>query len=120
MNIKKYLLSILNSKEIIDLLPDKKVYFLHANNPSKDLYLEYEIVNEYGEEYSENKEDFTTYVVQIDIFSTGNYSKLENVVKRLMLENGFERDMANDLYEDDTGLYHKAMRFSISLATSEN
>lgn len=118
MNIKQYLLKVLNNKEIIDLLPDEKVFFLHANNPTKDLYLEYEIVNEYGVEYSEGNEDYTTYVIQVDIFSTEDYTQLENVVKKIMIQNGFERDIAADLYERDTGLYHKAMRFNISLPTS--
>ncbi|AUN26224.1 prohead protease [Clostridium botulinum] len=115
MNIKQYLLNVLNNKEIIDLLPDEKVFFLHADNPAKDLYVEYEIINEYGTEYSEGNENFTTYIVQIDIFSTGDYTALENTVKRIMIHNGFNRDMAADLYEKETGLYHKAMRFNISL-----
>ncbi len=120
MNIKKYLKDVLSNKEIIDILPDKKVYFLHANNPNKSLYLEYEIINEYGVEYSEGKEDFTTYIVQVDIFSTGDYTQLEIIVKKVMMQNGFERDMAADLYEKETGLYHKAMRFNISLPTSKS
>ncbi|ACA55175.1 prohead protease [Clostridium botulinum] len=115
MDIKKYLLIVLNSKEIIDILPDKRVYFLHAVNPDKKLYLEYEIVNEHGVEYSEGNEDYTTYIVQLDIFSTGDYTELENTVKRIMIHNGFNRDMAADLYEKETGLYHCAMRFNISL-----
>ncbi|GAA0082428.1 MULTISPECIES: type 1 periplasmic-binding domain-containing protein [Clostridium] len=119
MNIKQYLLKVLNNKEILDLLPDKKVYFLHANNSNKDLYLEYEIINEYGADYSEGKEDYTTYVVQIDIFSTGDYTECEEVVKRIMIQNGFNRDMAADLYEKETGLNHKPMRFSIDLPTSK-
>ncbi|ABS42435.1 MULTISPECIES: hypothetical protein [Clostridium] len=115
MNIKQYILNVLNNKEIIDLLPDKRVYFLHAVNPDKKLYLEYEIVNEYGVEYSEGNEDYTTYIVQLDIFSTGDYTELENVVKKIMIHNGFNRDMAADLYEKETGLHHCAMRFNVSL-----
>lgn len=120
MNIKKYLLNILSNKEIIDMLPDKRVFFLHANNPNKSLYLEYEIINEYGVDYSEGKEEFTTYIVQVDIFSTGDYAKCEETVKKIMIQNGFNRDMAADLYEKETGLYHKAMRFNISLLTSKS
>lgn len=120
MNIKQYLLNVLKNKEIIDLLPDKKVYFLHANNPNKSMYLEYEIINEFGVEYSEGNEDYTTYVVQIDIFSTGDYTELEETVKKHMISNGFNREMAADLYEKETGLYHKAMRFNIGLKTSQS
>lgn len=115
MNIKNYLLNVLKNKEIIDLLPDKKVFFLHANNPNKKLYLEYEIINEFGAEYSEGNEDFTSYIVQIDIFSIGDYTELEEAVKKHMKNNGFNREMCADMYEKDTQLYHKAMRFNIGL-----
>lgn len=119
MNIKKYLKDVLSDKEILDLLPDEKMYFLHANNPQIP-YLEYEIINEQGEDYSENKEDYTTYIVQVDIFSKGDYTVIEEVVKKHMEASGFNRDMAADLYEKETQLFHKAMRFNISLPTSES
>lgn len=114
MNIKNYLKQTLSNKEILDLLPDKRVFFLHANNPNKKLYLEYEILNEYGEAYAEGFEKETTYIVQVDIFSTGDYTELEEKVKKIMINNGFDRASAADLYEDDTMLYHKAMRFNIT------
>lgn len=120
LDIKEFLLSVLNNKEILDILPDKKVFFLHADNPNKNLYLEYEIINEYGEEFSEGKEDFTTYIIQIDIFSTKSYTKLEKIIKKHMKENGFSREMAADLYEEKTKLNHKAMRFNITLETNES
>ena len=110
----------LSNKEIVELLPNKRVYFLHANSPNKSLYVEYEIVGEYGDEYSENKEDYTYYTVQVDIFSTGDYTEVERVIKKNMIAAGFNRDMSADMYEKDTGLYHCAMRFNISLPTSEN
>lgn len=113
MNIKQYVLKTLSNKEILDKLKDKKVYFLHAENADRNLYVEYEIINEYGSEYSEDKETITTYVVQVDIFSTKNYTELENIIKKHMKEAGFTRDTAVDLYEKDTKLYHKAMRFTI-------
>lgn len=115
MEIKKYLKEILSSQELVNQLPDKRVFFLHAKAPDKTLYVEYEILGEYGEFHDENEETFTGYLVQVDIFSTGDYSKIENIIKKLMLKNGFVRDRAADLYEGDTGLYHKAMRFSIAL-----
>lgn len=114
MNIKKYLKETLGHNEILDLLGDKRIHFLHANNPTPP-YLEYEIVNEYGAEYSEGNEQYTTHIVQLDIFSKSDYTDLENIVKNHMINNGFNRDMAADTYEKDTKLYHKAMRFNISL-----
>lgn len=96
--------------EIINLTADKDVYFLHANSANPP-YLEYEIIDEYGEEWAENKEIATNYYIQIDVFSKGDYTELENKIKEKMINAGFTRSTAADLYEKDTGLYHKAMRF---------
>ncbi|MCD3217882.1 prohead protease [Clostridium botulinum C] len=115
MNIRNYLLKTLKNEEVLELLPDKKVYFLHANDEHKFPYVEYEIINEYGENYAESEEINTTYIVQVDIFSKDSYSKLEKTIKKHMLNAGFNRDMCADLFEKDTKLYHKAMRFNITL-----
>ncbi|MGL5459010.1 MAG: hypothetical protein ACRDBY_05295 [Cetobacterium sp.] len=114
MNIKKHLSSILNNKDIINLTSDKKVYFIHANNPTPP-YIEYQVLTEHGADFSEGKENYTYYLVQIDIFSKGDYTNLEDNIKKYMSEAGYSRDNAADLYEKETKLYHKAMRFNISL-----
>ena len=114
MEIKKYLNRILNQDNIINILPDKKVYFLHANHPTPP-YIEYEIIDEYGDGYSENKEISTHYIAQIDIFSYSDYTEIEKIIYDSMIEAGFSRDKGADLYEEDTKYNHKAMRFNISL-----
>lgn len=110
MNIKAFLRNILIDPEIINLTADKDVYFLHANNAAPP-YIEYEIFDEQGEEWAENKEIATSYYIQVDIFSKTDYTALEEKIKEKLLNAGFERSMAADLYEKDTELYHKAMRF---------
>lgn len=114
MNIKKYVRDLLMDKTIIDLTEDKKVYFLHANN-AKPPYVEYEFYDENGADYSENQETATNYYIQIDIFSNGDYTELETKIKEKMISEGFTRGMAADMYEKDTKLYHKAMRFNRSM-----
>lgn len=116
MKIKQYLKQTLSQDEIKNLLPDKKVYFLHANVP-KTPYIEYEIINGFGDDFAENKEISTQYIVQVDIYSTCDYSNIEEMVFNKMIEAGFNRDKEADLFEDDTQLFHKAMRFNISLPT---
>lgn len=110
-SIKQFVKSVLSDIEIISLLPDKKVYFLHAMNPNKTMYVEYEIFDENGEAWSEGIEIATNYYVQVDIFSTGDYTIVENKIKEKMINAGFERSMCADLWEQDTQLYHKAMRW---------
>lgn len=114
MNIRELVKSTLEHKEILDLLGDKNIYFLKANKPKKP-YVEFFIFDEEGEFWAEGKELSTTYYVQIDIFSDKSYSLIESKVKEKMLNAGFARSLSADLYEDDTKLYHKAMRFFITL-----
>lgn len=114
MNIKQFVRQVLSDNEVLSLTADKKVYFLHASTPITP-YIEYEIYDEYGEEWAENKEIATNYYIQVDIFSNGDYTQLENKIKEKMINAGFIRGMCADLYEVDTHLFHKAMRFFITL-----
>ncbi|WMJ81972.1 prohead protease [Clostridium sp. MB40-C1] len=124
MNIKQYLLKTLSNKELLELLPNKKVYFLHAisteENPLQTPYVEYEIINEYGANYSEGQEEFTTYIVQVDIFSKDDFTIIEEIIKKNMINKEFNRDMCANSFEKNTQLNHCAMRFNISLLTSES
>lgn len=108
--MKKYLRSVLMNEEITDLTADKKVYLINAINP-KEPYLTYTIIDEWGSEFAENEEIATEYNIQIDIFSKGDYTILEEKVKEVMATSEFYRTSAFDFYEDDTGLYHKVIRF---------
>ncbi len=51
-----------------------------------------------------------------DIYSKGNYLGIVEAVKEIMKENGFtwqpSRD-SQDMFEDDTGYYHKTLCFAI-------
>ncbi len=110
VNIKKFIKDTLSNLEILNLTANKKVYFIHANSPTEP-YIEYEIFDENGQEWAENKEIATNFYLQVDIFSKTDYTDLENKIKEVMINAGFNRSMAADLYENDTQLFHKAMRF---------
>lgn len=62
-------------------------------------------------------DDLIGYVdyYDFDIYSKGNYTKIIKEVKALLKQNGFvwqpSRSSA-DLYEDDTGYYHKTLNFA--------
>ena len=116
--IKKKLKEVLNDKEILDLTSDKKVYFIHAKNP-KPPYIEYQVIRSRGSEYSEGKIDYLNHLVQVDIFSLGDYTKLETVIVNKFIEAGFEYNQGSpDLFEEKTGFYHKRLSFNIDLTTS--
>ena len=51
-----------------------------------------------------------------DIYSKGNYFPIIEGVKNILTDNGFKWDpsrSSGDLYEDDTGYYHKTLCFAI-------
>lgn len=103
---------------IINLTGDKTVHFIHADTLIFP-YVEYEFYDENGNAYEEGKEVETNFYLQVDIFSKGSYAELEAAIKNKLLNAGFDRGMAADLYEKETKLYHKAMRFIFSISNDE-
>lgn len=119
MDIKKLLFKTLNIKPITNLTVDNHVYYLHIPNiPKKGQYVEYEILSEFGEDYSDGQEILTKYKIQVDIFgyeAGDKFFKLEEEIRRAMLNNGFIKENVFDAYEKDTKLYHKALKFNITI-----
>lgn len=113
MNAREYVKSLLLDDNIISLTGDNTVHFLHADNPVNP-YIEYELYNEVGAEWEEGKEIATTFYLQVDIFSTGSYTALEEAIKNKLLNAGFEGGHGPDLYEQATMLYHKPLRFNFT------
>ena len=51
-----------------------------------------------------------------DIYSKGNYLNIVESVKEIMKQNGFmwqPSRCSSDMFEDDTGYYHKTLNFAI-------
>jgi hypothetical protein len=49
--------------------------------------------------------------VQVDVWSKTDYTDLVKSIHQKMLTAGFTKQNFYDLYEQDLGIYHKAMRF---------
>lgn len=113
MNIKQILRNVLMTPEIINLTANKKVFLLDATNAAPP-YVVYTIIDEWGADFAENEEIETAYSIQVDVFAKGDYAELEDKIKKVMTGNGFCRTSAFDFYEDNTGLYHKALRFNFT------
>ena len=116
MNIKEFLRATLLDLSIANLTGGKTVHFLHAIAPVAP-YVEYAIYDEDGALYAEGNELATNYYIQVDVFTKGNYSALEDAIKAKMKDAGFLRSSGVDLYEPDTLYYHKAMRFIFTTNT---
>lgn len=60
--------------------------------------------------------------VDIDVFSKGNYFAIIKKLKKVLKENGFmyrPEASSGDLFETDTGYYHRTLNFTIEQTESE-
>lgn len=115
--IEELLRKVLNNNELISLVgrdksENPKIYLLIAPDNTAPPYVEYEVFNETGSMYAENKEIATSYKIQIDIFTKGSYTAIVNMIKKIMKENGFLKEFGGSLYENDTKLFHYILRFN--------
>ena len=74
-------------------------------------YITFFCYNEQGEAWAEDKEIETGFYIQVDVWSKDDYTDLVEQVQAAMIAAGFYRRTAHDLYEKDTKIFHKAMRF---------
>lgn len=96
------------------------VKFLKYNGKSTTYvtYMETDIDNSYS-----GDNEILGYVsyYDFDIYSKGNYFNIVEAVKEIMKNNGFiwqPSRTSEDMYEDDTGYYHKTLCFAIERSES--
>lgn len=63
------------------------------------------------EQYADNEEKETGYYIQLGVWSKNDYTELVENVTNAMKVAEFRRTSAADLFENDTKIYHKAIRF---------
>jgi hypothetical protein len=83
-------------------------------NGKENTYITFFNYLEQGEQYADNEEKATGYYIQIDLWSKNDYTELTKNITNAMKAAGFIRTYAADLFEEDTKIYHKAIRFFYS------
>ncbi len=78
---------------------------------NRETYITFFCYNERGETYAEDEEIQTAIYIQVDVWSKYDYTEIVNQTRIILENNGFRRTTSIDLYESDTGVYHKGMRF---------
>lgn len=97
----------------ITSLVGNNIYFLHKPEETKvDTYLEYEIIRKTYDDFCGNNNLTENYVIQVDIFSKGNYSKLEETIEEVLKEKDYRFLQSMDMFEEETKLFHCGMRFN--------
>lgn len=76
-----------------------------------DTYITFHEYFETGEEYEDDEETLTAHYVQVDVWSKNDYEELVKKVKENLTKIGFKRINEVDLYEEDTKIYHKGLKF---------
>jgi hypothetical protein len=87
---------------------------LFKEDGAPDTYITFFEYNQTGSLYADDEEQATAHSIQVDIWSKGNYTELVEQVKAKLNELDFKRTSEIDLYEKDTKIYHKAIRFSFT------
>lgn len=75
-------------------------------------YITFFFYNEQGALFGDDEEIQTAYGLQVDVWSMGDYTNLVDQTKELLKQVGFIRNFAIDLFEEDTKIYHKSLRFN--------
>jgi hypothetical protein len=84
---------------------------LHEYDGSENTYITFFEYTQQGEAYSENEEDTTGYYYQINVWSNKNYSSIVKDLKNRMKNAGFVRKTEFGLYDKQTKMFNKVLRF---------
>ncbi len=99
--------------EILEILEplEVEVGFIYVEgNPKK--YITFDIYSISPCDFSEDDNESKLYKIQVDIFSIDDLTDLDNEVQSLMKENGFKLVDEAIMYEKETKLYHKGIRYT--------
>ncbi|URN96914.1 MAG: DUF3168 domain-containing protein [Candidatus Pristimantibacillus lignocellulolyticus] len=91
-----------------------KVYQLTA--PYADAFPRitfFEVINE-DSEFADDEAYASDISIQIDVWSKASTSAISKEVDRVMKAQGWSRTTGADLYEEDTKIFHKALRYRAS------
>lgn len=100
------------NKLIIDTLKLLRVpVAFQKYNGKAETYITFHEYLAAGKEYEDDEESLTAHYIQVDVWSKADYTDVVKNIKELMLKAGFKRLNEIDLYEEDTKIYHKGLKF---------
>jgi len=100
------------NKEVIQALKDIGVPVSFQTSGNEEYpYITFFTYLDRATLHSDDKESITGYFIQIDIWSKTDYTDIAEEVHQGMLTANFIKQRYYDLYEKDTKVYHKVMRF---------
>jgi len=113
IDVKPEILGTLkNNPALTTFLGGQRIYQLVAPNADEFPRITFFEMSNFGSQYADDTESASEILVQVDVWSKGSTSKIAPEVDRTMKQIGFKRTSTADLYEDDTKIFHKAMRYT--------
>lgn len=107
MNLNKLVIAALSNLNVT-------VEYGWYDEAIKDTHITFFQFLEKPEEFEEDEEAEVGHYIQVDIWSSENVEELKKEVKSTLKQVGFTFLDGQDLFEVDTKIYHKAMRFFIA------
>ena len=122
LDVKKYVYSALrNDTTLVSLLGSAtKIQFYYPNDFNTLLIVTYQELNQSDNDYFDNAPFSVESTIQIDIWVTGTglvpiIQSVDNVMHSLL----FNIDFSSDLYEPDTKIQHRVMRYRRSFTADD-
>ena len=112
-NIKSSVLSALQTASALSTLQGQKFYFFHPPEFTNLPVGSYFELSNLGNLYADDVEAGSEIIFQIDLWGKTSLSSLAQAVDDVMVGLEFNRILSQDLYENDTKIYHKSMRYRI-------
>lgn len=112
-NVKTTVVSTLKADTTLKGLVSDRVIFMTLPDEPVFPCITYREENNSPALMGDGRELASQSVMVIDIWSKGSTTAIAQAVDSVMAGLNFRREFAGDLYENDTGVYHKSMRYRI-------
>ncbi len=77
-----------------------------------ETYITYQSISNNLALSSDDIANYSKNIIDIDVYTKGNYIQIIEKIKEKMKQNDFVwKDDSPDMYETDTGFYHKTLSF---------
>lgn len=113
INIKPKVVAALKADAALTEFVGDRIYYYYPPVEAAYPCISYYELDNRPALYGDNQELASEIMIVVDIWSKGSTSNIADAVARVMKSLRFIREFAGDLYEADTGVYHKTMRYRI-------
>jgi hypothetical protein len=110
-NIKSSIVSAMKTATALYTLIADRFYFHYPDNFNTLPCVSYFELNNAGNLFADDVEIGSEIIFQVDVWNTGSTSSVAQAVDTIMVANGFVRVNAVDLFEKDTKMHHKSMKY---------